>query len=115
MVVHQGEKIHIIIRRRFENDLRRHFIGEIIEVDGLLARTEGYVFVLDTTNNQYIRRKDMRTRLVSLADSGNIINVLPANADLQNTKYVEETTEQRLVVTDEKTFELDINEFGSSH
>ncbi len=114
MVLQKGEKIHIIIRRRFEDDLRRHFIGEVLEVDGILVRTEGYVFVFDTVINQYIRRKDKRIRIVGLADSGNIINVLPANADLKNTKYVE-NKEQRLVVTDEKTFELDINEFGFTH
>ena len=111
MVVQQGEKIHIIIRRRFEDDLRRHFIGEVIEADGVLARIEGYVFVFDTAVNQYIQRKDKRIRIVGLADSGNIVNVLPADADLQNTKYIE-NKEQRLVVTDQKTFELDINEFG---
>ena len=114
MVMQQGEKIHVIIRRRFEDDLRRHFIGEVLEVDGLLARIEGYVFIFDTIINQYIRRTDKRTRIVGLADSGNIINILPTNADLQNTKYVE-NKEERLVVTDGKTFEMDINEFGVTH
>ncbi len=30
MVLAQGEKVHVILRRNFEGDLRRHFVGEII-------------------------------------------------------------------------------------
>lgn len=74
---------------------------------------EGYVYVHDTGSNQYIRRSDKRIRIVSLADAGNIINVLPGDADLEHTKYAQ-SQEKRLVVTDGKTFTLDINEFGAT-
>lgn len=113
MIIKPGEKIHVIIRRRFENDLRRHFIGNVIETDGILTRAEGYTFVLDTITNQYVRRIDKRTRIIGLSDAGNIINILPANADLESAKY-HLNSDHRLIVTDEKTFALDINEFGMS-
>lgn len=114
MILEQGEKVHIIVRRRFEDDLRRHFIGEVVDVDTTVARLKGNTFVLDTTSNQYIRRPDMRIRIIGLSDSGSIINVLPVNADLEQAKYTQ-NAENRLVVTDGKTFSLDINEFGTSY
>ena len=94
--------------------MRRHFIGEVVDVSSTLARLKGNAFVLDTTTNQYIRRSEVRIRIIGLAESGNIINVLPAEADLEQAKYTQ-NDEKRLVVTDGKTFSLDINEFGSSY
>ena len=111
MVLELGEKIHVIIRRNFEGDLRRHFIGEVIAASGILVRLAGYAFVLDSTTGKYIRCPEKRIRIISLAESGYVINVLPANAEIQNAQYTK-TQENRLVVSDGKTFSLDINEFG---
>jgi len=35
-----------MIRRNFETDLRRHFIGEITAVSGILVRVDGYFYLL---------------------------------------------------------------------
>lgn len=113
MILEQGEKVHVIVRRMFERDLRRHFVGNVLEVSGDLARVEGYVFVLDSRTNQYTRRPSKRIRLIGLTDPGNIINVLPPGADLERIRYIQ-SQEKRLVVTDGETFNLDINEFGTT-
>jgi len=113
MVLGQGEKVHLMVRRLFEKDLRRHFIGEVVEVSEHLARMEGHVYVLDNATGQYSRRPTRRIRVIGLADPGNIINVLPPGADLENVKYVE-SQQGALVVTDDKTFTLDVNEFGAT-
>jgi len=113
MVLEQGEKIHVIMRRNFENDLRRHFIGEVVIANETLARVEGFAFVLDSTSGRYIRRPEKRIRIISLTDSGNIINVLPDNANIEDAQYTQ-TQDSKLVVSDGKTFSLDINEFGAS-
>lgn len=113
MVLERGEKVHIMVRRLFEKDLRRHFVGEVAEVSEDLARAEGYVYVLQDATGEYTRRPNKRIRLIGLADPGNIVNVLPPDADLENVKYTE-SQEGALVVTDGKTFALDINEFGTS-
>ncbi|MBN1551940.1 hypothetical protein JW979_10740 [bacterium] len=111
MILEKGEKVHLVERRLFENDLRRHFVGEVHEISGSVIRAEGYTFILDTSTNQYTRRFDKHIRIISLSDSGNIINVLPAAADLEETNY-RQSEEKRLIVTDEKSFTLDVNEFG---
>ena len=113
MILKSGEKIHIISRRLFEMDLRRHFIGVVEEVEGGIVRIQGYAYIFNNSTNLYIRRKDKRTRLFSMSDSVNIINILPISANLESTKYML-NKEDRLVITDEKTFSLDINEFGFS-
>jgi hypothetical protein len=113
MVLERGEKIHLMVRRLFEKDLRRHFVGEVTEVNGHLARAEGYVYVLDNVTGQYNRRPTKRIRLIGLADPGNIINVLPPGADLEHVKYIE-SQEGALAVTDDKTFTLEVNEFGAT-
>ncbi|MDH3455042.1 MAG: hypothetical protein OEL80_07815 [Desulfuromonadales bacterium] len=113
MILERGEKIHVILRRNFEGDMRRHFIGEIIAVDNTLARVAGYAFVLDSTTGKYIRRPEKRIRIIGLADSGLVINVLPANADIDHALYTL-SPESKLVVSDGKNFTLDINEFGAS-
>ena len=41
MVIDKGEKIHIVTRRNFEGDLRRHFVGEVVEVQDAAVRIEG--------------------------------------------------------------------------
>lgn len=111
MILEVGEKIHVMIRRRFENDLRRHLVGEVTDVGENVVRVEGYIFVLDTGTRKYTRRPELRRRIISLTDSGNIINVIPAATKLEvvTSKMSEDN---RLIVTDGEHFSLDVHEFG---
>jgi len=112
MVLKAGEKIHVIFRRKFEADLRRHFVGEIAESSDQTVRVDGYVYIMNVMDNCYVRVQGLRTRIISLTDAGNNINVLPKNADIEKTTYTM-SKEKRLVVTDGETFTLDVNEFAS--
>ncbi len=113
MIFEPGEKIHVIIRRLFEMDVRRHFIGEIVGASESVVKVKGYVIVLNSATNQYELNTDTRVRIVSLIDARNIINVIPRDAKIEDAKYVL-TNEKRLVVTDGETFTLDINEFSTT-
>ena len=110
MVLDVGEKIHVMERRRFESDLRRHFLGVVEAVGALSIRATGYAFVYDPGSSTYIRMTEQRTRLIPLGAAGVIINVLPPESALEEARYEEE--HGRLVVTDGSAFKLDINEFG---
>jgi len=114
MLIEKGEKLHLIARRRFDTDLRRHFIGEVLEAGETAVRARGFVFVLDRNTNQYIKRPGERVRIISLVDAGNIINLLPAEADLAQAEY-SQSYERRLIIGDGKTFSLDVNEFSTSN
>lgn len=105
-----GEKIHVMARRSFEGDLRRHFVGRVLRSNESNARLEGYAFVFDTTRNQFVKKPELRTRLVSLTDSGNIINILPESVEIGALEYRDD--DGTLMITDGQGFKLDINEFG---
>lgn len=66
-VLEVGDKLHIITRRLFEADARRHFVGEVIGISGQLQEVRGYAFVFNRGTNEYKRRPELRTRIFSLA------------------------------------------------
>jgi hypothetical protein len=112
MVLRKGEKIHVMVRRSFESDVRRHFAGTVVtDTEGDVVRIEGYAFVWDAGVNRYAKRPELRTRTFSLIDGRNIINVIPSNIDINKLQYTQ-SKEGHLVVTDGSVFQLDINEFG---
>lgn len=105
-----GEKVHVIERRRFDTDLRRHFCGVIEAVSDVAFRAIGHIFVYDPGSSSYTRIDSKRTRLIPLASDGYIINVLPPETDIDSVRY--DDSSGRLVVTDGGVFRLDVNEFG---
>jgi len=111
MLIQVGEKIHIITRRLFENDLRRHFVGVVTGADACTLRLSGYAFVFDETQNDFVRLDDRRDRVISLTDGGLVLNILPAGANLEAIRYTTDSQGRR-ITTDGESFNLNINEFG---
>jgi hypothetical protein len=107
----KGEKVFIITRRLFDRDIRRHFVGEIQDVSGAVSRVQGYVFVYDEGTNDFIRRDKLRTCLFPLIDARILITVLPRETMLADVHYTSDKQHRR-VITDEKTFSLNVNEFS---
>lgn len=105
-----GEKIHVIERRRFDTDLRRHFFGVVEAISEAAVRVVGYVFVYDPGSSAYVRLDANRTRVISLTSDGLIINVAPPETNPDAVRY--DDSSGRLVVTDGGAFRLDVNEFG---
>lgn len=112
MPLSTGAKIHVSERRAFEEDIRRHFVGQIEAINNSIARARGYAFVYHPGSTTYIRSKDERTRIVPLADANLLIRVLPIDANVNSIEYRSE--EGVTVVTDGATFELEINDFGAN-
>ncbi len=96
MVLNKGDKIHVVTRRSFESDLRRHFVGEVLETTNVSAQVEGYAFVYSTHRDQFIRKLEKRRRIITLIDSGLIITLIPAEVSIEDLKYV--YSERRLVL-----------------
>lgn len=118
MIVSKGEKVHVIMRRFFDEAVRRHFVGEVTAVEGAVARLCGYVFIHDPTTIQYVRKPEKRTTIIDLGDCGYIVNFVPDHVDISNLsyKYVARDSDRKkaLVVTDGGAYSLDINEFSTS-
>jgi hypothetical protein len=114
MVLKEGEQLHVMTRRLFEGDLRRHFVGRVTSVSGVTARLSAYAFVFDATRNHYDRRPELRERVIGLADAGLVINVMPSEVALDRLEYRLDD-HRHLVVTDGSAFSLNINEFSAEH
>jgi hypothetical protein len=106
-----GEVVHVIERRTFENDLRRHFVGIVERVSENSFRATGYAFVFDSNRDTYVRSQTKRTRILAVGSSGLIINVAPEGTDVENVRYVD--VNGHLTVTDYEAFSLSVNEFGT--
>ncbi|NNL85096.1 MAG: hypothetical protein HKP27_05560, partial [Myxococcales bacterium] len=100
----------VMTSRRFEEDIRRHFVGEVLSAAGPFVEIEGYTFVFNSSLNEYKKLPELRTRMMSFADSGQVVNKLPREVDVSRLAY--KMIDQRLVITDSSGYSLAINEFG---
>ena len=109
MILRSGEKVHVIHRRCYDKDAHRHFIGTIEAYEGGVARVVGHVFTVDTTKFQYIRRPEVRTRIISIIGGDLLINVIPPSVNLDKITYKQEKKGVR--VSDGSDWFLDLSEF----
>lgn len=108
-VLEVGEKVHIITRRHFKEDIRRHFAGTVLAVSGALIRVEGYSFIVSAISSETRRLSGARTRLFGLTDSSYILNVLPPSVMIDRLQY--QTVNGRLMMADSSSgFSLEVNE-----
>lgn len=110
MILHPGEKIHVIHRRFIEQESRRHFVGVVEAYEGGLARVTGFVWTVDPTKFAFMRRPDQRTRIISLVSGDVLVNVLPSSVDLEKIVYKQDKKGVR--VTDGSDWHLDLSEFA---
>lgn len=108
-----GDKLHIVTRRLYADDVHLHFVGEISAVAGPLFKARGYSFVFDSGTSSYVKHPKARTRLFSLSDAGHIITVIPQEVDLNSLEY--HVVSGRPAITDGRGFSLEIHEFGQSN
>lgn len=108
-----GDKLHIMTRRLFEDDIRRHFAGEVTAISDSLIEARGYTFIFHSGINEYRRLPERRTRLFALGDAGHVVNKIPREIDIESIAY--KTVENRQVITDGRSYSLPINEFGPSN
>ena len=107
------EKVFVITRRLFEGDRIRQFVGEVQESTDSIIKVRGYAFVHDDFTNEIVRREDIRTRIISLVDAINLIFVIPKDVILENVQYKLNDMNER-VISDNESFTMNLNEFGSS-
>lgn len=106
-----GEKIHVMHRRNFDKDVRRHFVGRVETYEHGVARASGYVFVIDDLNKHlFIKRPDRRTKLLPVSSGDVIVNVIPQSVDLDAVTY--QLQDRSLRVTDGADWSMDVKEFG---
>ena len=108
MILKPGEKIHVIHRRYFEKETRRHFVGIVEDYEGGVARASGYVYGLDRVKFTFVRRPELRTRIIALASGDVLVNVIPDHVNLAAIEY--KIVKKNLRVTDGSDWYLDLSE-----
>ena len=108
MIPSVGEKVLIIDRKLFAEDIQRHYVGEITKTSDNALKVKGHVWIRDQIKG-FVRKTGNRERLVYPSDR-TIINIIPENVNLNEIKYVH--AGGTVVVTDEKNFTLDVTEFA---
>lgn len=108
-----GDVVHVIERRKFNDDLRRHFIGTISDASTSAFRAAGYTFVFNGNMDRYERARERRVRVFPMGSDGLIINVAPRDTNVESIQYVD--LNGHLTVTDYENFNLTVNEFGPHH
>jgi hypothetical protein len=110
-IIKRGENILVIHRRRFDKDIRRHFVGAVEAYEDGIVRASGYVFVNDDLNKHlFTKRPDRRTKLVPVGSGDVIVNVIPHTVDIEQVQY--ELAERTLWITDGNGWKMDVKEFG---
>ena len=109
MILRSGEKIHVIHRRFYDKDPHRHFIGSVEAYEGGVARVVGHVYTVDTTKFQYVKRPELRTRIISIVSGDLLVNIIPSSVDLERITYKQERKGVR--VSDGSDWHLDLSEF----
>jgi len=112
MILNTGEKVHIIERRYFSDDLRRHFVGEVVQYEARVVRVKGIAWIYSPADGRFQKKPEKRERVLCLGDRLTI-NIIPPEVELEAIRYafIEKIG---LVVTDDKNFSLDINEFTAN-
>ncbi len=108
MILDIGEKVHIIERRYSAEDLRRHFIGEVIRCGESTVRVKGHAWAFDSMRGEFVQKPEEKDRVIPLGKRV-VLNVIPPQVNLSELKYI--ATKRGLVVTDGQEFSLDISEF----
>lgn len=109
MILRCGEKIHVIHRRFYEKDPHRHFIGSVEAYEDGVARVVGHVYTVDTAKFQYVKRPELRTRIISIASGDLLVNIIPPSVNLEKITYKQEKKGVR--VSDGSDWHLDLSEF----
>ncbi len=112
MIIEKGNKVHLTYRALYEGSNRRHFLGEVMAVEGAVCRLDGYAFVYNPKTTMFEKKPDKRTTIVDLAESGYIVNILDASLSVDKVVY-EYKRDVGLIATDNEKFILNINEFGA--
>jgi len=109
-ILEEGDRVHLIERRLFTGDVRRHFAGvvEAIAIGGF--RVRGHLFVYDGGPGAFIKQAEPRTRIIAF-DNRVIVNLLPREVDVGALQY-EHDGDGVLRVTDGRGFRLELNEFS---
>ncbi len=79
--------MHILLKPLYLDDARRHFIGNVGDCEGALIRVNGYLYAVNESSKQFVKRDTLRTRLISLNSENIIVSWLPDTVAIEKIAY----------------------------
>lgn len=110
MILEKDQKVFIVERKYFKEDIRRFFCGEVIRCSENLLIAKGYVWLMSHNLNQIVKKPELRERIFCFSNRL-AINVIPRDVDLNLIHYSFDEKRGHLM-PDGKDFSLNIDEFG---
>jgi hypothetical protein len=107
MILKPGEKVLIISRRFYKEDIRFHFIGEIIDCTENNIRIKGDVWVYENMRG-FCRKPDLRENIIPF-DTVLSVNIIPPEVNLQEIKYTS-SLQKGHIISDGKKFSMEVTE-----
>lgn len=109
MILEAGSKVLIVHRRLFENDHSRFFLGVVDDYDLGVAKVRGNTWLRDPFTAQFLKKDDLRTKIVAVASGTLMVYELPPETDMKLLRFFTEKG-GRLTLSDGKKFMADLSE-----
>jgi hypothetical protein len=103
-ILNAGEKVLIIERRFFKEDIRHQIVGEVTQCTPCAVRVNGYVWNYDSLKG-FLRKPEKREMVITL-NKGLVISIIPPEVNLSDIKYTA-SLQKGHFVTDGKNFSLE--------
>ncbi|MCJ7550806.1 MAG: hypothetical protein MUQ30_14125 [Anaerolineae bacterium] len=68
--------------------------------------------MFDEATSEFVRKDELRTRIITVIDAGIVITVIPEEVILEEIRYALDGNNRR-VITDGKSFKMNVAEFGA--
>ena len=109
MILKAGSNVLVVHRRLFDEDHPRFFLGQVEDYEEGIARITGYSFGRHESNQNIVRKPDIRTKIVPVRSGTLLIYCLPDEVSVENTAFT--ATGTGLCLTCPPAFSLNLSEW----
>ena len=108
MLINKGDIILISHRRLFSEEPPRFFTGIVDDFENGLIRITGYTWQHELVHGSMSRKKDRRTKIISLSSGLYFAYLLPSSIDIEKLSITQKGSSYHL--TDQASFSMDMTD-----
>lgn len=99
LLIDEGDKVLASVRRLYESEYPRFFVGVVEAATETVIRVHGSVYVWDPYRNAVVARDGRRRKLIPFSSPHFIVHALDRDVDLDNLSFKADTN-GRIWLTD---------------
>jgi len=108
LVIKPGDNLLACHRRLFENDQPRFFVGEVLSSNDSVIKVRGYSLLRDLSTGHFERKKEIRTKVVSVVAGTHIFYELPNDVSVDSIKV--ESIGEKIALHGDGGYRMDLTE-----